>query len=123
MNKYYKKLELDKILDLLAEQTYSDACREKALKLKPSFDEEEIRTELKKTDDAFKLSAKFGTPRFRKIKDLSMSLRRCKSGSALSFRELLDVADILREEMSGAARLSVPLTVDAKIGHSWAEAH
>lgn len=63
MNKYYKKLELDKILDLLAEQTYSDACREKALKLKPSFDEEEIRTELKKTDDAFKLSAKFGTPR------------------------------------------------------------
>lgn len=97
MNKYYKKLELDKILELLAEQTYSDACREKALKLKPSFDEEEIRTELKKTDDAFKLSAKFGTPRFRKIKDLSMSLRRCKSGSALSFRELLDVADILRE--------------------------
>lgn len=86
MNKYYKKLELDKILELLAEQTYSDACREKALKLKPSFDEEEIRTELKKTDDAFKLSAKFGTPRFRKIKDLSMSLRRCKSGSALSFR-------------------------------------
>lgn len=48
MNKYYKKLELDKILDLLAEQTYSDACREKALKLKPSFDEEEIRTELKR---------------------------------------------------------------------------
>ena len=83
MNKYYKKLELDKILELLAEQTYSDACREKALKLKPSFDEEEIRTELKKTDDAFKLSAKFGTPRFRKIKDLSMSLRRCKSGSVL----------------------------------------
>ena len=75
MNKYYKKLELDKILELLAEQTYSDACREKALKLKPSFDEEEIRTELKKTDDAFKLSAKFGTPRFRKIKDLSMALQ------------------------------------------------
>lgn len=33
------------------------------------------------------------------------------------------VANILREEMSGAAQLSVPLTVDAKIGHSWAEAH
>ena len=37
--------------------------------------------------------------------------------------EAQTVADILREEMSGAARLSVPLTVDAKIGHSWAEAH
>lgn len=97
MNKYYKKLELDKILELLAEQTYSDTCREKALKIKPSFDEQEIRRELQKTNDAFNLSAKFGTPRFRKIKDISMSLRRCKSGSALSFRELLDVADILRE--------------------------
>ncbi len=97
MNKYYKKLELDKILELLAEQTYSDACHDKALKLSPSFDENEIRSELQKTSDAFTLSAKFGTPRFRKIKDLSFSLRRSKSGSALSFRELLDVADILRE--------------------------
>lgn len=33
------------------------------------------------------------------------------------------VAEILREEMSGAASLSVPLTAQAKIGHSWAEAH
>lgn len=33
------------------------------------------------------------------------------------------VAGLLSEEMSGAAKLSVPLTVDAKIGHSWAEAH
>ena len=32
-------------------------------------------------------------------------------------------AELLSEEMSGAAKLSVPLTVDAKIGHSWAEAH
>ena len=97
MNKYYKKLELDKILDLLAEQTSSDSCRDKALKLSPSFDEAEIRRELQKTNDAFTPSAKFGTPRFRRIKDISFSLRRCKSGSALSFRELLDVADILRE--------------------------
>ncbi|MCI5668702.1 MAG: endonuclease MutS2 [Oscillospiraceae bacterium] len=97
MNKYYKKLELDKILELLAEQTCSDSCREKALKLSPSFDEGEIRRELQKTNDAFTLSAKFGTPRFRRIKDVSFSLKRCSSGSALSFRELLDVADILRE--------------------------
>ena len=37
--------------------------------------------------------------------------------------EAQTVANILREEMSGAAQLSVPLTVDVKIGHSWAEAH
>ena len=97
MNKYYKKLELDKILELLAEQTYSDTCRDKALALEPITDAEKIRAELKKTDDAFTLSAKFGTPRFRRIKDISGSLKRSRTGSMLSFRELLDVADILRE--------------------------
>ncbi len=97
MNKYYKKLELDKILELLAEQTYSDGCREKAAKLEPLSGVDKIREELKKTDDAFTLSAKFGTPRFRQIKDLSGSLKRAESGSMLSFRELLDIAEILRE--------------------------
>ena len=97
MNKYYKKLELDKILELLAEQTVSDGCRESALKLKPVTDFTAITEELKKTDDAFTLSAKFGTPAFRKIKDISGSLKRAETGSMLSFRELLDTAAVLRE--------------------------
>lgn len=97
MNKYYKKLELDKILELLAEQTVSDGCREAALKLKPRTDFDTITRELKKTDDAFTLSAKFGTPGFRKIKDISGSLKRAQTGSMLSFRELLDTAAVLRE--------------------------
>jgi len=33
------------------------------------------------------------------------------------------VKEILKHEMENAAALSVPLTVDAHIGHSWAEAH
>ena len=97
MNKYYKKLELDKILELLAEQTVSDGCREFALKLKPHTDFDTITRELKKTADAFALSAKFGTPSFRKIKDISGSLKRARTGSMLSFRELLDTAAVLRE--------------------------
>ena len=97
MNKYYKKLELDKILELLAEQTWSDVCRERALKLKPQNDIDRVRTELSRTDDAFTLSSRFGTPRFRRIKDISGSIKRAKSGSMLSFRELLDTADVLRE--------------------------
>lgn len=97
MNKYYKKLELDKILELLAEQTVSDNCRESALKLKPQTDFGTITRELQKTDDAFTLSAKFGTPGFRKIKDVSGSLKRAQTGSMLSFGELLDTAAVLRE--------------------------
>lgn len=96
MNKYYKKLELDKILELLAAQTVSEGCREKALKLNPITDFDKMQLELQKTDDAFTLSAKFGTPSFRNIKDISGSLKRAATGSMLSFRELLDVADVLR---------------------------
>ena len=33
------------------------------------------------------------------------------------------VSQILKEEMEHAAELSVPLTVEVKSGHSWAEAH
>ena len=33
------------------------------------------------------------------------------------------VRELLRYEMENTARLAVPLTVDAHIGHSWAEAH
>lgn len=97
MNKFYKKLELDKILELLANETVSDHCREKALKLQPMRDFEKIRTELVKTDDAFTLASKFGTPHFRKIQDISGSLKRAQTGSMLSFRELLDAAAVLRE--------------------------
>jgi len=37
--------------------------------------------------------------------------------------ETEQVKEILMHEMENAAALSVPLTVDAHIGHSWAEAH
>lgn len=97
MNKYYKKLELDKILELLANETVSDFCREKALKIAPARDFDTIKQELQKTDDAFMLSAKFGTPNFRKIPEISASLKRAETGSSLSFRELLDTAKVLRE--------------------------
>ncbi len=97
MNKYYKKLELDKILELLANETVSSCCRERALKISPARDFDTIKTELQKTDDAFTLSAKFGTPHFRKIPEITDTLKRAKTGSLLSFRELLNAAAVLRE--------------------------
>jgi DNA polymerase-1 len=37
--------------------------------------------------------------------------------------EAEQVQTILTEEMEHTAQLAVPLTADAKVGHSWAEAH
>lgn len=97
MNKEYKKLELDKVLALLSAEAWSDECKEQCLKIQPVFEEEQCREQLKKTDDAFVLSSKFGTPRFGKIKNVCGSAKRASDGAMLSLRELLDIAAVLRE--------------------------
>ncbi|MCM1055142.1 MAG: endonuclease MutS2 [Bacteroides sp.] len=97
MNKEYKKLELDKVLRLLSEEAWSGECRERCLAIEPVFDLEECRALLKKTDDAFVLSSKFGTPRFGNIKNVRASVKKASDGAMLSLRELLDIAAVLRE--------------------------
>lgn len=97
MKKEYKKLELDKILLMLADQAYSEQGREKCLSLTPSFDIDIVKEEVSKTQDAFMLSSKFGTPRFYNVKNITGSIHRAQTGSSLSLRELLDIAHVLRE--------------------------
>jgi len=97
VRKDYVKLELDKILHLLSEQAYSEACHEKIRDISPLNDINKIRGELAKTGDAFRLSAKFGTPRFSNISDPGDSVKRAVQGGSLSLRELLDIASLLRE--------------------------
>lgn len=97
MNLKYRKLELDKIIDMLGNEAWSDMAKERIGKIEPSYDIETVRTELKKCDDAFVLSSKFGTPRFYNIKDVSASAKRASQGASLSLRELLDIGLVLRE--------------------------
>jgi len=97
MNLKYRKLELDKIIDMLGNEAWSDMAKERIGKIEPSYDIDTVRTELKKCDDAFVLSSKFGTPRFYNIKDVSASAKRASQGASLSLRELLDIGLVLRE--------------------------
>ncbi|MCM1334267.1 MAG: endonuclease MutS2 [Bacteroides sp.] len=97
MKTEYKKLELDKILEFLSGEAWSDLVKEKARAVEPLYGIDEIKRELNKTDAAFVLSAKYGTPRFYNIKDVSFAIRRAEQGAALSLRELLDVGLVLRE--------------------------
>ncbi len=97
MKSEYRKLELDKILELLKEQAWSDIVKERAEQIVPDTELHKIKEESKKTDDAFVLSAKYGTPRFYNIKDVSFSVKRAQQGAALSLRELLDIGLVLRE--------------------------
>lgn len=97
MKPEYKKLELDKVLDLLRAEAWSDIAKEKMLEIEPSYDIDIIKNELDKCDEAFVFSSKYGTPRFYNIKDISFSARRASQGASLSLRELLDIGLVLRE--------------------------
>lgn len=96
MNRHYKALELDKILNLLAERTSCEESREMALELKPEFNLIKAEHNLKMTDDAYVLTGKFGSPSFGNIKNVANELRRGEAGGMLTAGELLKIAEVLR---------------------------
>ncbi len=96
MNKHYKALELDKVLELLAAQTACEDTAELARTLDPSPYLAEVQRRLADTDAAFCLMAKWGAPPFGGVKNVTNSLRRAQAGAMLSLAELLRVAGTLR---------------------------
>ncbi len=96
MNRHYKTLELDKILDRLAQNTSLDDAHRRALELEPQFQLEKVQKLLKQTDDAYVISGKFGSPSFGGATNCSGSLRRAQAGGCLATRELLSIAETLR---------------------------
>ena len=97
MNKYLKTLELDKILEMLAELASNDETRRMALAVRPDTDLERVRYENTKTNQALALSIQFGLPPFHNFKDISTSAKRAKSGAVISLRDLMDIAAMLRQ--------------------------
>ena len=97
MNKYLRTLELDKILEMLADLTSNDKSRSMALAIRPDNDLERVRYECLKTSQAFNLSVQFGTPPFSNFRDITTVVTRAKSGAIISLRDLLDIAGMLRQ--------------------------
>ena len=90
-----RQLELDKILDRVAEKA---SCRESAdmvRALVPESDLRRVRERLADTQAAFDLSVRYGTPSFRGLKVITAQLKRARSGGVLTMRELLDTAEML----------------------------
>ena len=97
MDKYLKTLELDKILEMLADLTSNEETRRMALEVRPDNDLERVRYECLKTSQAFSLSVQFGTPPFSNFKDISTVAARAASGAVISLRDLMDIAAMLRQ--------------------------
>lgn len=96
MDKNYKTLELDSILQRLAEECTCDDAKDLALSLKPTSDMAEAELLLSQTEDAFSLLARFGAPSFSGLKNVNNPLHRASAGGSLNPKELLDIGYCLR---------------------------
>ena len=92
MNRNYKTLELDKILEKLAAKTSLSDAKEMALCLEPQFELGRVELLLRQTDDAVALSGRFGAPSFGGASNCAGSLRRAEAGGCLTTGELLSIA-------------------------------
>ena len=90
------KLELDRVLEMLAERAGSELGKIACRNLRPTSDLEEVQALLDQTSAACDLSTKKGYPHFYDAQDVSFSLERADMGGALNPKELLRIAGTLR---------------------------
>ena len=100
MNEQYEKslskLELDKVLSLLADHASSQAAKDRCMAIRPSADADEIRHLLEETSAACKCITIKGSPSFGGLYDVGASLDRAYRGGCLSQEELLRIAAVLK---------------------------
>ena len=90
------KLELDRVLEMLAERAGSELGKIACRNLRPTSDLEDVQALLDQTTAACDLSTKKGYPHFYEAQDVSFSLERADMGGALNPKELLRIAGTLR---------------------------
>lgn len=95
MNRHHLALELDKVLELLAQHTSCEDARLAALSLEPQSDLASAQALMNQTRDAHMLLARFGGPAFGGLTNVNNALYRADAGSTLSLKELLNVASVL----------------------------
>lgn len=96
MNKHYESLELNSVLEMLANETTCEDAHDMALSLAPSYDMNEVEMLLAQTEDAFSLLARFGAPSFSGLCNVNNPLQRAAAGGALNTSELLKIGETLR---------------------------
>lgn len=94
--RYLKTLELDKILEKLAEETALDDAAELARALTPETSINAVDRALENTYDAYAFLSRYSAPSFGAARNVSSPLTRAQASAVLSIRELLDIAETLR---------------------------
>ncbi len=95
-NKSLQKLELDQVLQLLADCAGSEAGKAECKHIQPCADLEDVQLMLEETTAASELCIRKGNPVFSDVRDVSAALERADRGGCLQPKELLQVAGVLR---------------------------
>ena len=90
------KLELDKVLEMLASCAGSTEGKAACLRVRPISDLEDVQALLDETTAASDLCTRKGNPVFGDVTDVSASLERADRGGSLQPVELLRIAGVLR---------------------------
>lgn len=90
------KLELDQVLELLAQCAGSAEGKERCRRLRPVSALDDVRAMQEETRVASDLCTRKGNPVFSDVKDVSASLERADLGGTLQPTELLAIAGVLR---------------------------
>ncbi|MGN0818942.1 MAG: endonuclease MutS2 [Christensenellaceae bacterium] len=91
-----KSLEFDKVLQKVGEYAVLKRTKSLILQLKPQIELERVRSELDKTEEAFKLLFDYGISGIEFFDDITDELERSKIDSVLNLAELLRVARLLK---------------------------
>lgn len=94
--KSLQKLELDRVLELLAECAGSQEGKASCRNLRPVSDLADVQMMLDETTAASDLCTRKGNPSFSDVKDVAASMDRANLGGTLQPVELLAIAGVLR---------------------------
>lgn len=91
-----KTLEFDKIIEMLADCAMTDGAKTMARRLTPCDNLARLRRLQSETTDAKKMAVVRGAPSFEGVRAIEDAVERAVKGAALTPRELLDCAGVLR---------------------------
>ena len=94
--KSIRKLELDRVLAMLADCAGSEEGKRACMRIQPVLDIDDVKALLSETSAAVDLSTKKGYPGFSGVKRVDEILDRADRGGTLHPKELLSIAGVLR---------------------------
>ena len=93
--KSIRTLELPRVLELLSQQAICPEAKERALRLRPETEREEVERLLDQTDAARTMIGLYGAPSFSGVKTVAEALSRADRGGSLNTGELITIGGLL----------------------------